>query len=229
MANNVISNMPDISCIVNVATLTPEIMVAATAFVLLLGGVFAGNKSTNLLHALGFFVLVSLLAIMTFPALPHTRVILFSHMFVSDPFSHFVKVMIIGGAALVFLLAAGWVERAENQRFEFPVLMLFSLLGMMLMVSANNLIALYVGLELSSLALYVLASFSRDSLKSTEAGLKYFVLGALASGMLLFGASLVYGFAGTTSFEALQELFKAHHTVASSGVIVGLILIIVGL
>jgi NADH-quinone oxidoreductase subunit N len=108
------------------------------------------------------------------------------------------------------------------------VLMLFSLLGGMLMVSANDLLALYVGLELSSLPLYVLAAISRDSLKSTEAGLKYFVLGALASGMLLFGISLVYGFAGTTGFEPLAQLLK-DHSAPSSGLVVGLVLIVTAL
>src|SRR5262249_39623270 len=130
--------------------------------------------------------------------------------------------------ALIFLLSSGWLRQGDNLRFEFPVLMLFSLLGSMLMVCADNLLALYLGLELSSLPLYVLAAMSRDSLKSTEAGLKYFVLGALASGMLLFGISLVYGFAGTTGFDDLAPLLATSSPI-SPGVTVGMVLILAAL
>jgi NADH-quinone oxidoreductase subunit N len=115
------------------------------------------------------------------------------------------------------------------RRFEFPVLLLFATLGMMMMLSANDLIALYVGLELQSLALYVVAAFQRDSERSTEAGLKYFVLGALSSGMLLYGASMVYGFAGTTSFAGLATAFAGTHGPIAIGLIVGLVFVIAGL
>jgi len=115
-------------------------------------------------------------------------------------------------------------------RFEFPVLLLFATLGMMLMISANDLISLYVGLELQSLALYVVAAFRRDTIRSTEAGLKYFVLGALSSGMLLYGSSLIYGFAGTTKFDGLATLFAGPSgTAPSLGLIVGLVFLIAGL
>ena len=172
---------------------------------------------------------VCLLALMVLPPLPPGRQVFFSHMFVTDGFSHFVKLLLVGATALVFLLSDSWLDRGDNQRFEFPVLMLLSLLGGMLMVSANDLLSLYVGLELSSLPLYVLASFSRDSLKSSESGLKYVVLSALASGILLFGISMVYGFTGTTGFEALAHLYLNHQDAVSGGVVVGLVLIITGL
>jgi len=229
MINGVMSpDMPDISALLATATLMPEMLIGISAILLLLAGVFAKSvKTDQLITGLGLFVLLALIALMVVMPLPHARQIFFSHMLIADGFSYFINIMLAASAALIFMLCTGWVTHDENRRFEFPVLMLFALLGMMLMVSANDLTALYVGSELSSLPLYVLASFSRDSLKSAEAGLKYFVLGALASGMMLFGASFIYGFAGTTSFEALATLLTASHPV-SSGVVVGLVLLMVG-
>jgi NADH-quinone oxidoreductase subunit N len=128
------------------------------------------------------------------------------------------------------VMSLGYIEREQMARFEFPVLLLFATLGMMLMISANDLISLYVGLELQSLALYVIAAFRRDTIRSTEAGLKYFVLGALSSGMLLYGSSLIYGFAGTTKFDGLATLFAGPSgTAPSLGLIVGLVFLIAGL
>jgi NADH-quinone oxidoreductase subunit N len=220
--------MPDITHIVMAAALTPEILVATSAFVLLLGGVLAGSKSTDrLLHGLGMFVLLAVLMLMLVSPVQGQH-IFFSNLFVSDGFSSYVKMLLVSATALVFMISEGWLVRSPDNGFEFTVLMLFSLLGAMLMVSANDMLSLYVGLELSSLPLYVLASFSRDSVKSTEAGLKYFVLGALASGLLLYGISLVYGFTGTTNFTALAHLLNAPHG-ASGGLTIGLVLIIVGL
>jgi len=208
------------------APLMPEILIFFSALVLLLGGVFAANKRTDrLVVGLGVFILVTLLGLMIIPPVLHIRQTYFSSMIIMDGFGHYVKTLLVAAAALVFLLSSDWLGRSDNQRFEFPVLMLFALLGAMLMVSANNLMALYIGLELSSLPLYVLAAIDRNSLKSTEAGLKYFVLGALASGMLLFGISLVYGFSGTTSFEALSHLF-ANAGAKSAGMVVGLVLMV---
>jgi NADH-quinone oxidoreductase subunit N len=218
-----------ISNMTGVAALAPEALIAASALVLLLGGAFAVSKQTDrLIVGLGFFMLLSLLAMMAFASMPQERVVYMSSMLVEDGFSRFVKVLLVTGTALCFLLAAGWLKRGDNQRFEFPVLMLFSLLGAMLMVSANDMMALYVSLELSSLPLYVLAAIKRDSLKSTESGLKYFVLGALASGMLLYGISLVYGFSGTTNFDGLMHLIKDPAS-ASGGIVVGLVLIMVAM
>ena len=125
--------------------------------------------------------------------------------FVADGFARFAKLLILIGAALSILLAEEFFSARRSSRFELPVLMLFATLGMMLMVSASSFLSLYMGLELQSLALYVLAAFNRDHLRSTEAGLKYFVLGALSSGMLLYGISLIYGFTGTVEFSGVAR------------------------
>ncbi|MBX6740966.1 MAG: NADH-quinone oxidoreductase subunit NuoN [Acetobacteraceae bacterium] len=148
--------------------------------------------------------------------------------YVSDAYSGFMKLLALGGAALSLLLAIDWNEKEGLGRFEFPVLVLFSTLGMMVMISANDLMALYLGLELLSLPLYVIAAFDRDNARSAEAGLKYFVLGALASGLLLYGTSLIYGFAGTTNFDRLADAFSAAQGV-SAGVVVGIVFVIAGL
>ena len=125
-------------------------------------------------------------------------------------------------------MSQSYLKREDMKRFEYPVLMLFATVGMMMMVSANDLIALYLGLELQSLSLYVLAAFKRDTTRSSEAGLKYFVLGALSSGMLLYGCSMIYGFAGTTSFDGLVQVLGGDQT-ASVGLIVGIVFLIAGL
>ena len=154
--------------------------------------------------------------------------IAFAGQYVADPFSRFMKLLILVGAAASLLLAIDFNEREKLNRFEFPLLALFATLGMMVMVSANDLMSLYLGLELLSLPLYVIAAFNRDSGRSSEAGLKYFVLGALASGLLLYGTTLVYGFAGSTNFDKLAEAFGPGQTV-SAGVVVGLVFVIAGL
>ncbi|HET6467639.1 MAG TPA: NADH-quinone oxidoreductase subunit NuoN [Geminicoccaceae bacterium] len=135
-----------------------------------------------------------------------------------DAFAAFLKVVILAGAALCLLLARGWLQDERLERYEYALLVLFSSLGMMMMVSANSFLALYMALELQSLPLYVLASFDRDDLRSTESGLKFFVLGALSSGILLYGCSLVYGFTGTLSFDVLA----ASYGTLEGGLVVGL-------
>jgi NADH-quinone oxidoreductase subunit N len=150
----------------------------------------------------------------------------FGGMFVDDAFARFAKIAILTSAAAVLLMGQDYVARREMGRFEYPVLVTLAVLGMMMMVSAGDLIALYVGLELQSLALYVLAALRRDSLRATEAGLKYFVLGALSSGLLLYGASLVYGFAGSTSFAGILGAVGAG---APVGLMFGLVFMLAGL
>ena len=140
----------------------------------------------------------------------------FGGAFVADGFARFAKVLILLSSALTLLLGQSYLERRGILRFEFPVLVVLATLGMMVMVSAGDLIALYIGLELQSLALYVIAAFNRDSARSTEAGLKYFVLGALSSGLLLYGASLVYGYTGSVTFETIASV------IAADGVSLGL-------
>src|SRR5262249_19169533 len=153
---------------------------------------------------------------------------LFHDSFVVDPFARALKLLTLAGAAVALLMSLDYWRAAGGVKFEFPVLVLLATTGMLMMISANDLIALYVGLELQSLSLYVVAAFQRDSERSTEAGLKYFVLGALSSGMLLYGASMVYGFAGTTSFAGLAKAFAGEGQVAT-GLIVRLVFVIAGL
>jgi NADH-quinone oxidoreductase subunit N len=136
-------------------------------------------------------------------------------------------VLVLIGSAVSIVMAVAYNEREHIARFEFPVLVLLATTGMMMMISANDLISLYIGLELQSLSLYVVAAFKRDSVRSTEAGLKYFVLGALSSGMLLYGCSMIYGFAGSTSFDRLADLFA--NGGASVGLVIGIVFVSVGL
>ena len=151
----------------------------------------------------------------------------FGGMFVDDGFARFAKVAILMSAAAVLLMSQDYMARRGLLRFEYPLLVALSAVGMMAMVSAGDLMALYMGLELQSLALYVVASLKRDSVKSTEAGLKYFVLGALSSGLLLYGASLVYGYSGTTLFSGIIE--TTHHGDVSLGLLFGLVFLISGM
>ena len=152
----------------------------------------------------------------------------FGGQIVSDAFSRFARVLILMGAAAGVALSLDYNAKEGLDRFEFPVLLLFATLGMLIMVSANDLMSLYIGLELLSLSLYVVAAFNRDSERSAEAGLKYFVLGALASGLLLYGSSLVYGFAGTTNFDRIADALS-DPAKASPGVLVGMVFVITGL
>jgi NADH-quinone oxidoreductase subunit N len=148
--------------------------------------------------------------------------------FITDSFSSFIKLLVLIAAALGVIVSLDYNEHENLRRFEFPVLMLFATVGMMVMASASNLMTLYMGLEMQSLAVYVLAAFARDDLRSSEAGLKYFVLGALASGLLLYGISLVYGFTGTMAFDRLAEVL-ADPARVSAGLVVGVVFLVAGL
>ena len=204
--------------------LLPELMLAVGAMVLLLVGVFGGDRSTGIVSWLAI-TLMTAAGVLVFT---HTgRASAFHGAFVVDGFSRFVKLLILTGSALCILMAKEFFAIERSQRFELPVLMVLATLGMLLMVSASSFIALYMGLELQSLALYVLASFNRDSLRSTEAGLKYFVLGALSSGMLLYGISLIYGFTGTVEFAGIAAATAG--TGPNIGLIFGLVFLVAGL
>ena len=157
----------------------------------------------------------------------HGKLTAFNGSLAVDDFARMMKLLVLAGAALVLLMSQGYLQRQKMGRFEFPVLVTFSTLGMMLMVSAGDFITLYMGMELQSLALYVLAAFDRDNVRSTEAGLKYFVLGALSSGMMLYGISLIYGFAGTTGFANVAMIVKSGGV--SIGLVFGLVFLISGL
>jgi NADH-quinone oxidoreductase subunit N len=204
----------------------PEIIVIAGAMALLMFGAFTGERSTRAVSWLAVLVLIVALILALIGG--GERRLAFYGMFVTDAFAVFMKALVLIGSAVTALMAMRYNEDQGIARFEFPVLVLLATVGMMVMISANDLITLYVGLELQNLALYVVASFNRDSVRSSEAGLKYFVLGALSSGMLLYGASLVYGFTGTTAFADLAKLM-AGGGAPSVGVIVGLVFVVVGL
>ncbi len=210
----------------DLSTVLPELFLAVSAMALLLIGVFRGNESTR---AIAWFsvaaMAVAALLVAGTAASPGTA---FAGMFVTEAFARFAKMLVLLGSSLAIVMSLSYIEREDMGRFEYPILLLFATIGMMMMISANDLIALYVGLELQSLALYVAAAFRRDSLRSSEAGLKYFVLGALASGMLLYGASLVYGFAGTTGFAGIAAAVGGEGG-ANAGVLVGLMFVTAGL
>src|SRR5438552_2749490 len=193
---------------------------------LLILGVLRGEGSTRLVSWLSVLVLVATLVIAG--VLGGPRQTGFYGMFVTDAFAVFMKALVLVGSAVTIIMGLRYNEEHGIARFEFPVLILLATTGMMVMISANDLITLYVGLELQNLALYVVASFNRDSARSSEAGLKYFVLGALSSGMLLYGASLLYGFTGTTAFSEIATLM-AGGAAPSTGVIIGLVFVVVGL
>jgi NADH-quinone oxidoreductase subunit N len=204
--------------------LLPELTLAGGAMALLLVGVFGGDRLTGLVSWLA----IALLAAAGVIVFTHAdKASAFHGAFVVDGFSRFVKLLILTGSALCILMAKEFFALDRTPRFELPVLMLLATLGMLLMVSASSFIALYMGLELQSLALYVLASFNRDSLRSTEAGLKYFVLGALSSGMLLYGISLIYGFTGTTEFAGIAAATAGSGP--NIGLIFGLVFLVAGL
>jgi NADH-quinone oxidoreductase subunit N len=204
----------------------PEMLLAAAAMALLILGAIRGETSWRLVSWLAIGVLIVVL-IITASGGGEPR-LGFYGMFVTDAFARFMKGLVLIGSAVTILMGMRYNEDQGIARFEFPVLVLLSTTGMMVMVSANDLITLYVGLELQNLALYVVAGFNRDSVRSSEAGLKYFVLGALSSGMLLYGASLVYGFTGITAFADIAKLLAGGGT-PSTGLIVGLIFVVVGL
>jgi NADH-quinone oxidoreductase subunit N len=204
----------------------PEIILAVGAMVLLLVGAFSGERSTRMVSWLAIAVLIVALVVSQLGG--GEKRLAFYDMFVTDAFALFMKTLVLIGSAVTILMGLRYNEDQGIARFEFPVLVLLSTAGMMVMISANDLITLYVGLELQNLALYVVAGFNRDSVRSSEAGLKYFVLGALSSGMLLYGASLIYGFTGTTAFADLTKLM-AGGAAPSAGVIIGLVFVVVGL
>jgi NADH-quinone oxidoreductase subunit N len=211
----------------NIAPVLPELILAIGAMSLLMLGAFtrdgvaAGRVSAWL--AIGVLLIAALYTSGV------TAGSSFDGAFVSDGLTRFLKVLVLIAAALTLLMTMDDFARAKVLLFEYPVLVLLATLGMVMMISANDLIALYLGLELQSLALYVIAAFKRDDLKSSEAGLKYFVLGALSSGMLLYGASMLYGVTGGTGYATIASALKAGGMATNIGLIVGLVFVMVGL
>jgi NADH-quinone oxidoreductase subunit N len=203
----------------------PEIFLAAATLLLLLYGVLRGEASTTFVAVATSAALV-VTAILIF--VPYREGTAFASLFIVDRMTATMKVLVLIGSAIAILMSRTYFERVKVWRFEYPVIVALAVLGMMLMISANDLMSLYVGLELQSLALYVVAAFQRDSLRSTEAGVKYFVLGSVASGMLLFGASLVYGFCGGTAFVQISQALLAGKG-NEIGTVVGLVFVVAGL
>jgi NADH-quinone oxidoreductase subunit N len=208
-----------------------EVLIFGAGLALLLLGAFRDEEPARLLAPLSALALA--VAALVVVGQDKTPVVGLGGHFVFDGFAAFLKVVILLGSAVAILMAGGFMRDQRIDRFEYPILALFSALGMCMMVSANSLIALYMAVELQSLPLYVLAAFNRDSLRSTEAGLKYFVLSTLSSCFLLYGCSLVYGFTGTIFFDGIAAGLVAGEGGApldiSVGVLVGLVFVVAGL
>jgi NADH-quinone oxidoreductase subunit N len=210
----------------DLAILIPEIVLAIFSLVALLAAVYTTKDGLAAALTWGTALIFVVLAFYIGVTGTGTREA-FGGSFVDDGFARFAKVTILLSAAAILVMSVEYMEKAHLLRFEYPVLITLSVIGMMVMVSSGDLIVLYMGLELQSLALYVIASLRRDSVRSTEAGLKYFILGALSSGLLLYGASLVYGYAGTTLFAGIIETAVAGEM--SLGLLIGLVFLISGL
>ena len=207
----------------NLEFILPELILSCGAMALLMIGVATKRERGEFVLWLAILIIA---AAGVFVARGEGTATLFSGSFIVDPYARVLKLLTLTGAAAALLMSIDYWRRAGGLRFEFPVLVLLATTGMMMMISANDLISLYVGLELQSLALYVVAAFKRDSARSAEAGLKYFVLGALSSGMLLYGASLVYGFTGSTDFATIAA--SVQPSGANLGLIFGLVFLMAG-
>jgi NADH-quinone oxidoreductase subunit N len=203
--------------------LLPELTLIVGALVLLMIGAISGEKSSGGITALSIILILGVGLLIAIA--PPGKAAVFGGSFVVDDFSRFAKLLMLAGSAAALFLALDFLRKAGRGKFEYPVLVLLASVGMMMIISSGDLIALYLGLELMSLSLYVLAAIDRDNARSTEAGLKYFVLGALSSGMLLYGASLIYGFTGTVSYDGIAKAAAEGGT----GVTFGLVFLLAGL
>ncbi|MEC9348032.1 MAG: NADH-quinone oxidoreductase subunit NuoN [Pseudomonadota bacterium] len=208
------------------AVATPEILLAVSSMALLMIGAFSKGGDSG--RTVSWLAVLALVVAAVIVATGEGTSVTFAGMFVADPFARFAKILILGGSAVAIILSLAFVRREGMDRFEYPVLMVIATLGMLMMVSANDLISLYMGIELQSLPLYVLAAFKRDSTRATEAGLKYFVLGALSSGMLLYGCSMIYGFTGATGFDAIAAALQGTER-AGIGLVIGIVFLSAGL
>jgi len=207
----------------NLNFIYPEIFISLSIMFLLLLGVFK-KESSGLIYNLSIvFLIFTLALIFNYP--PQSNVNLFNDSYKIDYFSSFMKILTMCSGIFVLITSSRYLKIFKIFKIEYSILILCSILGMMVMISANDLIVFYIGLELQSLALYVLASFNRDQVKSSEAGLKYFVLSALSSGLLLYGCSLIYGFTGSTNFITISENINS----TQFGLTFGIVFILVGL
>ncbi|HVY42561.1 MAG TPA: NADH-quinone oxidoreductase subunit N, partial [Hyphomicrobiaceae bacterium] len=214
----------DLQSFAALAPAWPELLLAVGAVVLLLGGVIWSRERSSALALISIVLLVAVTALMIWQPAEGT---LFNGGFIVDGFARYMKFLVVGGSAFTLILSTSAARPFGLDKFEYAILVLLATLGMMVMVSANDLMSLYVGLELQSLALYVVAALKRDDTRATEAGLKYFVLGALSSGLLLYGASLVYGFTGLTQLDQIVGAITAGSR--SIGLVFGLVFLLAGI
>jgi NADH-quinone oxidoreductase subunit N len=207
----------------NLNLISSEIFIMISILFLLILGVFKKNSS-NIIHNLSIvFLFITLLLILNNPF--ENNINLFNESYIIDYLASFMKILTILGGIFVLIISSKYLKLFKIFQIEYPILILCSILGMMVMISSNDLMVFYIGLELQSLSLYVLASFNRDQLKSSEAGLKYFVLSALSSGLLLYGCSLIYGFSGSTNFNVISNMMNSNQY----GLTFGIVFILVGL
>ena len=203
---------------VNLSFIIPEIFISLSVMFLLILGVFKKN-SFELIHNLSMIVLLITGVIVFNETLDIKKILLFNGSVVIDYLSSFMKIITLLAAFIVLAISKNYLDNFKISKIEYPILILSSVLGMMVMISSNDLIVFYMGLELQSLALYVLATFNRNNLKSSEAGLKYFVLSALSSGLLLYGCSLIYGFSGSTNFEIIASQLDSNEYALTFGIV----------
>ena len=202
----------------NLNLVLPEIFISLSIMFLLVLGVFKKDSSKIIFNTSQLILLIT--AVITInETFSVNRVTLFKDSIVIDHMSSLMKIITLLGAFLVLTISTNYLKTFKLFKIEYPVLILCSVLGMMVMISSNDLIVFYMGLELQSLALYVLATFNRDQLQSSEAGLKYFVLSALSSGLLLYGCSLIYGFSGSTNFDVISSQLNSSEYVLTFGIV----------
>ena len=195
--------------ITNLNILIPEIFLSLSTFSILMIGVFL-KKSFNIIFNLSLLIIIVTIAIII--SSPNSEEKIFLESFTRDAFSNYFKVLILLSSLFVLNSSKNFIVENKLDKFEYPIIILLSILGMFFMVSSNDLILFYLGLELQSLSLYILASIDRDNLRSTESGIKYFVLSALSSGLLLYGCSLLYGFTGSTNFDLIASQLNKDNT-----------------
>ena len=203
---------------ISLSFIIPEIFISLSVMFLLILGVFKKN-SFELIHNLSIIVLLITGIIVFNETLDIEKILLFNGSVVIDYLSSFMKIITLLAAFIVLAISKNYLDNFKISKIEYPILILSSVLGMMVMISSNDLIVFYMGLELQSLALYVLATFNRNNLKSSEAGLKYFVLSALSSGLLLYGCSLIYGFSGSTNFEIIASQLDSNEYALTFGIV----------
>ena len=203
---------------INLTLVLPEIFLSLAIMFMLILGVFK-KKSSKLIQNFSLIILL-ITAVITFnETLSNNTILIFNESMIIDYFSSFMKIITLIAAFLVLTISSSYLKTLKLLKIEYPILILSSVLGMMIMISSNDLIVFYMGLELQSLALYVLATFNRDNLKSSEAGLKYFVLSALSSGLLLYGCSLIYGFTGSTNFQEIASQLNSNNYAVTFGIV----------